>query len=126
MNDNLIALLGNFRPLRILIVLSFFRNGLHVRELASFANLSPSSVSDTLKLLEEHRLITKTKHGNKIFVTCNLNDEERKLIKLLEEQKRKKIYLASSLALTNKAIDCLRWNTEMLKVIRKAKNNATT
>lgn len=124
MKDNLLNLLANFRPLRILRFLSYFKDGLHVREVAAYSSLSPSSVSDTLKLLEEHGLITKTKRGNKIFVTCKLTDEERELVNMLEEQERKNIYRASSVALSNKALECLRWNTEMLESIRKAKNNA--
>lgn len=126
MKGNLLNLIDNFRPIKVLKVIILFPEGLHVRELAEYSKLSPSTVSDTVKILEEYKLVRKTIKGKKVIVTCNLNESEKLVIKLIIEQERKNAREKSAQALSKKAIDILKWNAEMLEIVLRAKKNATT
>ena len=69
---NFFRILGN--PTRLAILLNLMQQNLCVSELSKLLDISQSSVSHQLKILNDNNLIIRQRKGKMIYYTVNEND----------------------------------------------------
>jgi len=105
---------------RVLKSLVLSNDGLCLREIAEFSDVSVAGVQDVLRRFTESEMVTMSRSGNKKLFSLCLNSKEFSMLESLFLEERREIVARRAEKFSSKKKEAIDWIDETVLVLRRA------